>query len=64
MKYKNLTYNMHQATHYADSVLNCGQLYHYSTFPFKNANGMLQRLIHGTYNIEAEVANSFFYTQV
>jgi hypothetical protein len=56
---RNLTYNMHQATHYADCVLNWGQLYHYSTFPFENANGMLQRLIHGTYNIEAEVANSF-----
>jgi hypothetical protein len=55
----NLTYNMHQMLHYADCVLNWGQLFQYSTFPFENANGMLQRLIHGSHRIETEVANSY-----
>ena len=53
-----MTLNVHQLLHLPDCVRNIGPLWAYSCFSFENANGELNRLFHGTQNIELQILSS------
>jgi len=55
----NLTYNVHQLSHIADTVRCWGPLWTTSAFPFESGNGMLMKLFNGTQGLPAQVSRRF-----
>lgn len=52
------TINFHQLMHLPDCVRNFGPLWAYSCYEYENINGELLKLIHGTWHIDTQIANS------
>jgi hypothetical protein len=55
----NLSYNVHQLVHLADTVRCWGPLWTTSAFPFETGNGMLLKLFNGTQGLPAQVSRRF-----
>lgn len=55
----NVTYNVHQLTHLAQTVIDWGPLWCYSSYIFEGFNMVLLRLFHGTQAVPQQIANSF-----
>ena len=56
---ENVTYNVHQLTHLAQTVIDWGPLWCYSAYIFEGFNMVLLRLFHGTQAVPNQIANSF-----
>lgn len=50
--------NVRQLLHLAECVRNLGPLWAYSCYEYENINGELLKLIHGTWHIDTQIANS------
>lgn len=50
-----MTYNMHQVTHYASSVRHWGPLWSRTSYPFENAIGSLKRLVKASRGIPHQI---------
>ena len=55
----NVTYNVHQFTHLAQTVIDWGSLWCYSSYIFEGFNMILLRLFHGTQAAPHQIANFF-----
>lgn len=55
---RELTYNIHQLTHLAQTVLNFGPLFVQSAFPYEDMNGWIGNRTHGTNNVDTEIVNN------
>jgi Transposase family tnp2 len=55
----NMSYNVHQLLHVADTVQNWGPLWTTSAFPFESGNGLLKKLFHGTQGLPLQVSRKF-----
>ena len=56
---ENTTYNVHQLTHLAQTVIDWGPLWCYSAYIFEGFNMVLLRLFHGTQAVPNQIASSF-----
>lgn len=54
-----MTYNVHLLLHLADCVRHCGPLWAYSAFHFEGNNGVLIKLVNGTTDVLAQVAEKY-----
>ncbi len=54
-----MTYNVHQLTHLAQTVIDWGPLPCYSAYVFEGFNQVLLRLFHGTQAVPHQIVNSF-----
>ena len=57
------TFNMHQLTHLADSVNNCGPLWATSAFTFEANNHMLLKMFSGTQYVPHPICDTFILSQ-
>jgi hypothetical protein len=56
---ENVTYNVHQLLHIADSVKNWGPLWCYSTYIFEGYMQTILKLFHGTQAVPLQIVNRF-----
>lgn len=59
----NMTYNVHQLSHLAQTVIDWGAPSGFSMYIFEGFNQMLLKLFHGTQAVPAQIANSFLLYQ-
>ena len=55
----NMSYNLHQLLHVADTVQNWGPLWTTCAFPFESGNGLLKKLFNGTQGLPLQVSRKF-----
>lgn len=53
---RQLTINVHGLLHLPSCVARLGALFHYNCFPYEDLNGNLLKHIHGTSNLDSQVA--------
>ncbi|XP_077258856.1 uncharacterized protein LOC143895532 isoform X2 [Temnothorax americanus] len=53
--------NIHQILHLPDCVRRLGPLWVYSCFPYEDINGKILKLVHGTTNIESQIASAHIF---
>jgi len=56
---QNMSYNVHQLLHVADTVENWGPLWTTSAFPFESGNGLLKKLFNGMQGLPLQVSRKF-----
>jgi len=55
----NMSYNLHQLLHVADTVQNWGPLWTTCAFPFESGNGLLKKLFNGNQGLPLQVSRKF-----
>jgi hypothetical protein len=57
------TFNVHQLTHLANGVRNCGPLWAMSAFMFEANNHMLLKMFHGTQYVPRQISETFMLSR-
>lgn len=56
---KHVSMNVHLLRHVKQSIENCGPIWCNSMFPFERQNGVLKRMINGTYQMNKELVRKY-----
>lgn len=58
---ENMVHNVHLLKHLAKCVQDCGPLWAYSNFNFESNNGSLVKHVHGTTDVEHQIASKYAF---
>lgn len=58
---ENMMHNVHLLKHLSKCVVKCGPIWAYSNFPFESNNGSLVKHVHGTTDVEHQIASKYSF---